>query len=126
AAATPTIAGTARVGFTLSARAGVWTPWPTFSYAWLRDGVVIAGQTGVTYRVQAGDAGSRISVTVTGTKTGYATQSLTSAELQVPAASTPTPTPAPTTPAPTPTATPGTPTPTPTATTPVPTPEPTA
>ncbi|UKF30975.1 sialate O-acetylesterase [Clavibacter phaseoli] len=125
AAATPTIAGTARVGFTLSARAGVWTPWPTFSYAWLRDGVVIAGQTGVTYRVQAGDAGSRISVTVTGTKTGYATQSLTSAELQVPAASTPTPTPAPTTPAPTPTATPGTPTPIPTATTPVPTPEPT-
>ncbi|MDO4056781.1 sialate O-acetylesterase [Clavibacter michiganensis] len=126
AAATPTIAGTARVGFTLSARAGVWTPWPTFSYAWLRDGVVIAGQTGVTYRVQAGDAGSRISVTVTGTKTGYATKSLTSAELQVPAASAPTPTPAPTTPAPTPTATPGTPTPTPTATTPVPTPEPTA
>ncbi|MGJ1428651.1 sialate O-acetylesterase [Clavibacter sepedonicus] len=105
AAATPIIAGTARVGFTLSARAGVWTPWPTFSYAWLRDGVVIAGQTGVTYRVQAGDAGSRISVTVTGTKTGYATQSLTSAELQVPAASTPTPTP---------TATPGTPTPDPT------------
>ncbi|WP_228511832.1 sialate O-acetylesterase [Clavibacter sp. VKM Ac-2872] len=139
AAATPTIAGTARVGFTLSARAGVWTPWPTFSYAWLRDGVLIAGQAGVTYRVQAGDAGSRISVTVTGTKTGYATQSLTSAELQVPAASTPTPTPAPTTPAPTPTATPGTPaptptptatpgtpTPTPTATTPVPTPDPTA
>ncbi|AWG01002.1 hypothetical protein CmiCFBP2404_09985 [Clavibacter michiganensis subsp. insidiosus] len=128
AAATPTIAGTSRVGFTLSAQAGVWTPWPAFSYAWLRDGVAIAGQTGATYRVQAGDAGSRISVTVTGTKTGYATQSLTSVELQVPAASTPTPTPAPTTPAPTPTptATPGTPTPAPPAPTPVPTPEPTA
>ncbi|WP_445443715.1 sialate O-acetylesterase [Clavibacter sp. km1a] len=137
AAATPTIAGTARPGFTLSARAGVWTPWPTFSYAWLRDGVAIAGQTGVTYRVQAGDAGSRIAVTVTGTKTGYVTKSVTSAELQVPAVSTPTPTPVPTTPAPTPTpgtptptptATPGTPapTPTPTPTAPVPTPEPTA
>ncbi|WP_268745652.1 sialate O-acetylesterase [Clavibacter michiganensis] len=122
AAATPTIAGTARVGFTLSARAGVWTPWPTFSYAWLRDGVVIAGQTGATYRVQAEDAGSRIGVAVTGTKTGYATQTNASAELPVPAASTPTPTP--TTPAPTPTApTPGTPTPTPTA--PAPAPEPT-
>ncbi|MFT2751863.1 sialate O-acetylesterase [Clavibacter sp. Sh2088] len=139
AAATPTIAGTARVGFTLSARAGVWTPWPTFSYAWLRDGVVIAGQTGATYRVQAGDAGSRISVAVTGTKTGYATQTTTSAELAVPAASTPTPTPTaptptPTAPAPTPTPdtpspspTPGTPTPTPTPTptAPAPTPEPT-
>ncbi|OUE27017.1 hypothetical protein BFL37_02765 [Clavibacter michiganensis] len=127
AAATPTIAGTARVGFTLSARAGIWTPWPTFSYVWLRDGVVIPGQTGVTYRVQAGDAGSRISLAVTGTRTGYATRTQTSGELQVPAATTPTPTPAPTTPAPTPT--PGTPTPgtpTPAPTTPVPTPEPTA
>ncbi|WP_445445061.1 sialate O-acetylesterase [Clavibacter sp. km3a] len=129
AAATPTIAGTARVGFTLSARAGVWTPWPTFSYAWLRDGVVIAGQTGATYRVQAGDAGSRVSVAVTGTRTGYATRTQASTELQVPAASTPAPTPVPTPPAPTPTATPaptptpGTPTPAPTA--PAPTPEPT-
>ncbi|OUE21021.1 hypothetical protein BFL36_11170 [Clavibacter michiganensis] len=113
AAATPTIAGTARVGFTLTARAGVWTPWPTFGYTWLRDGVVIAGQSAATYRVQAGDAGSALSVTVTGTRTGYATQALTSAALTVPAASTPTPTPAPTTPAPTPTS-------------PVPTPEPTA
>ncbi|PPF50886.1 hypothetical protein C5B94_15050 [Clavibacter michiganensis] len=101
AAATPTIAGTARVGYTLSARAGTWSPWPAFSYSWLRDGEAIAGQTGVTYRVQAGDAGSRISVAVTGTKAGYATRSLTSAELLVPAASTPTP--APTTPAPEPT-----------------------
>ncbi|QIS46295.1 hypothetical protein GW570_05655 [Clavibacter capsici] len=116
AAATPTIAGTARVGFTLSARAGVWTPWPTFSYAWLRDGVVITGQTGATYRVQAEDAGSRIGVAVTGTRTGYATQTNASAELQVPAASTPTPTP--TAPAPTPTPTPTAPAPTPEPTTP--------
>jgi len=100
AAATPTIAGTARVGFTLTARAGVWTPWPTFGYTWLRDGVAIAGQTAATYRVQAGDAGSALSVTVTGTRTGYATQALTSAALAVPPASTPTPTP--TSPAPTP------------------------
>ncbi len=101
AAPRPTVAGTPQVGFTLTARAGTWTPWPAFSYSWTRDGMPIGGQTGVTYRVTDADAGTAIAVTVTGTKAGYATRSLTSTELPVPAASTPTP--APTAPAPEPT-----------------------
>ncbi|RII90356.1 hypothetical protein DZF95_12520, partial [Clavibacter michiganensis] len=96
AAATPTIAGTARVAFTLSARAGVWTPWPTFSYQWTRDGVAIDGQTAVTYRVQEGDQGATIAVIVTGTKTGYVTQSIASAGLLVPLPEAEPETPAPT------------------------------
>ncbi|WP_310889951.1 hypothetical protein [Clavibacter capsici] len=120
AAPTPTIAGSAQVGFTLSARAGTWTPWPTFSYAWTRDGVLIAGQTGATYRVTEADRGAAIAVRITGTRTGYATTTVTSAGMTVPAA-TPTPTVAPTqAPTPAPTTAPQ---PTPTA---VPNPEPTA
>ncbi|MBM7026976.1 hypothetical protein JS515_14765, partial [Clavibacter sp. DM3] len=95
AAPTPTIAGTARVGFTLTARAGTWTPWPTFSYAWTRDGVLIAGQTGATYRVTEADQGAALAVTVTGTKTGYATTPVTSDAMTVPSAPVPTPTVAP-------------------------------
>ncbi|RIJ52028.1 hypothetical protein DZF99_15505, partial [Clavibacter phaseoli] len=108
AAPKPTIAGSPQVGFTLTARAGTWTPWPTFSYSWTRDGVLIAGQTGVTYRVTEQDSGAALAVTVTGTKTGYATTSTTSDAMTVPAptpTATPTATAAPTT-APTPTPTP--------------------
>jgi hypothetical protein len=83
-ASTPTITGTPGVGFTLTARPGVWTPWPTFSYAWTRDGVVIPDQTAATYRVQEGDQGATVAVVVTGTRTGYVTQSIASAGLLVP------------------------------------------
>ncbi|RII87951.1 hypothetical protein DZF98_15480, partial [Clavibacter californiensis] len=131
AAPTPTIAGSPQVGFTLTARAGTWAPWPTFSYSWTRDGVLIGGQTGVTYRVTEADRGAALAVTVTGTKTGYSTTTRTSDAMSVPA---PTPTTTPTA-APTPTATPTAvptqaPTPTPTvaptqAPTPTPTPTPT-
>ncbi|RIJ44430.1 hypothetical protein DZG00_15910, partial [Clavibacter lycopersici] len=121
AAPQPTITGTPRVGFTLMARSGTWSPWPSFSYSWTRDGVLIAGQTGATYRVTEADQGAALAVTVTGTKTGYATTSTTSDGMTVPA---PTPTPTPTAaPTPTPTAAP---TPTPTvAPTTAPAPKPT-
>ena len=80
----PAVTGTAAVGQTLSADAGSWRPWNTsFAYQWLRDGVAISGATAVTYKVQAADAGHKLSVQVTGSATGYTTASKTSAAVTV-------------------------------------------
>jgi hypothetical protein len=79
AAATPTISGTVRVGATLTANPGTWDPTATFSYSWKADGVVIKGATKASYTLTAAEAGKKITVTVTGSATGYVAQSKTSA-----------------------------------------------
>ncbi|MEI7056121.1 M4 family metallopeptidase [Nocardioides sp. CCNWLW239] len=77
---TPTISGTRRVGYTLTAVRGTWKPGTiSYSYQWLRNGKVISGATGRTYRLRSIDRGDRIRVRVTGRKTGYYTKSATSA-----------------------------------------------
>jgi hypothetical protein len=77
--ATPTITGTTKVGSTLTARAGTWAPTPvTLSHQWLRNGVAISGATATTYKLTSTDKGKRISVRVTGSKTGYNTLTQTS------------------------------------------------
>ncbi|MFE4002859.1 M4 family metallopeptidase [Nocardioides sp. YIM B13467] len=79
-AATPTIGGTRRVGYLLTAYPGTWKPSGiTFSYQWLRNGVAISGATGKTYRLRSVDRGDRIRVKVTGRKAGYYTKTATSA-----------------------------------------------
>lgn len=85
AAATPKVTGTAKSGSSLRADAGVWGPGPVqLSYQWNRNGNPISGATQAAYRLSSGDVGRRISVTVTGTKRGYATAARTSGMLQVP------------------------------------------
>lgn len=77
---TPTISGTAKVGYTLTAKPGTWSPSPvTLSYQWLRNGVAISGATASTYKLTSTDKGKRITVKVTGTKAGYTTLAKTSA-----------------------------------------------
>lgn len=71
AAGTPVISGTAAVGRVLTASPGTWTPTPTFSYQWTRDGVAIRGATKATYRLTAADLDADVSVTVRGTRVGY-------------------------------------------------------
>jgi len=69
--ATPTVTGTPLVGQLLRANAGVWSPKGVkLTHRWLRNGVVISGATGKTYRLTRDDAGTRISVSVTGTYPG--------------------------------------------------------
>ena len=69
---TPTISGTRRVGSTLTANRGTWKPGTiSYTYQWLRNGRVISGATGKTYRLRSIDRGDRIRVRVTGRKTGY-------------------------------------------------------
>lgn len=79
-AVTPTVSGTAKLGSTLTATPGSWTPSPVnLTYRWKADGVDIAGATSKTLKVSTTQVGKRITVMVTGTKTGYATAQRTSA-----------------------------------------------
>ncbi|MCJ1685417.1 S8 family serine peptidase [Rathayibacter sp. VKM Ac-2928] len=81
---TPTISGAAQVGKPLTATAGTWSPQPVaLSYQWKRDGSVLQGATGASYTPVAADAGTTLTVTVTGTKTGYTTLSKSSAGVVV-------------------------------------------
>ena len=78
-AGAPKIKGKARVGKKLTALPGTWGPAPvTLTYQWLRNGKPIAGATGVKYKLKNKDKGKKISVTVTGAKSGYTSASATS------------------------------------------------
>ena len=75
----PTITGTAQVDSTLTANAGTWGPAPVdLTYQWKSGGTTISGATAATLVVPAASLGQTITVTVTGTKTGYTTASQTS------------------------------------------------
>jgi hypothetical protein len=92
---TPTITGVAKVGTTLTAKSTAWSPAPvTLKYQWTRGGLPIAGATNSTYKLAAADANALIAVAVTGTKTGYASQTKTSTAKKItPATLTATPKP---------------------------------
>jgi hypothetical protein len=76
----PKITGTVKVGRTLTASVGTWSPKPAFTYQWKRDGKSISGATKSKYTLTSKDAGKRITVTVTGKKAGYKTTAKTSAK----------------------------------------------
>lgn len=82
--AVPTITGTARSGQTLTATDGTWTPEGTTpTYAWSADGTPIGGATSSTYELTPAEVGKKITVTVTASKTGYASASSTSAQTAI-------------------------------------------
>src|SRR5690606_26678393 len=82
-APTPLIDGLAQVGYTLTADPQTWSPAPTLTYQWTRNGVDIAGATSSTYTPVAGDVGANIAVKVTGALTGFTTTTRTSATVTV-------------------------------------------
>ncbi|MFD7021600.1 hypothetical protein [Promicromonospora sukumoe] len=70
--ATPTITGAPKVGSTLTAVPGSWSPTPTsYLYTWKVDGTPVTGATSSTFTVPASAAGKKITVTVTGLKQYY-------------------------------------------------------
>ena len=70
--ANPVIEGTAQVGGTLAAIPGNWAPTPdSFVYQWRRDGVDIDAAAGAFYEVVPQDIGHKMSVEVSGQKSGY-------------------------------------------------------
>lgn len=79
----PTISGIVRVGSKVTARPGTWTSGTTFSYRWYASGQPISGATSVSYTPTASVKGKTLKVRVTGTKSGYATTSRTSAGVTV-------------------------------------------
>ena len=65
----PSISGSTLVGSTLTTTNGTWIgfPAPTFTYQWLRNGVVIVGATIITYVTRVADVGQQITCRVRGT-----------------------------------------------------------
>lgn len=63
----PSLTGTASVGQTLTCSAANTFSGEglSYSYAWLRDGTAIPGQTGTTYSLQAADVGTSVTCSVT-------------------------------------------------------------
>ncbi|TFB66819.1 hypothetical protein [Cryobacterium sp. Hz9] len=79
APAVPIVTGTAQVGSELSTDPGEWTPASVdLTYQWNADGQTILGALNAAYQPTADTLGFELSVTVTGTKPGYATQSQSS------------------------------------------------
>jgi hypothetical protein len=82
----PQVSGQARIGATLAGAAGTWGPESatiTLTYAWLRDGVPIAGASSPTYTVRAEDYGAAITLRVSGTAAGYIPASAISTDVTV-------------------------------------------
>jgi len=77
--APPTISGAAKVGSTLTAKAGTWTSGAALRYQWFAGAQPIAGATSATFVPKAAHVGSRLSVRVTGTLQGYVNKVETSA-----------------------------------------------
>lgn len=73
-AKTPVISGKAKVGKTLKAKQGTWGPAPvTLRYQWYANGKKISKATKSSYKIAKKYKGKKITVKVTGTKTGYTT-----------------------------------------------------
>jgi hypothetical protein len=79
AVSSPTITGTLAVGHKLQSRNPLFSrPGAAITRRWYRDGSPISGAVNTTYRLTRSDAGHRITIRVTGRKTGYGTVSATS------------------------------------------------
>lgn len=111
---TPVISGTVAVGQKLTANAGSWTPsGVTLSYRWYADGVAQStASTSTMYTVKSTDVGKKLTVRVTGSKSGLTTVTKESAQTITVPGSSPTPSPSPTptaspTPTPSPSPSPG-------------------
>jgi uncharacterized protein YkwD len=73
------VSGAAKVGSTLRASLKSFsTPSIKVSYRWYRSGKAISGATRSTYKLVATDKGKKLSVKVTGTRTGYASRTVSS------------------------------------------------
>ncbi|MFH8517458.1 hypothetical protein ACH4CE_20650 [Streptomyces gelaticus] len=76
----PTISGTAKVGRTLKAAHGTWTPTPTsYGYQWYANGKAISGATKSSLTLKSAQRGKKITVKVTARRTGHSSGTAISA-----------------------------------------------
>ncbi len=80
----PVITGDPVVGEQLTATVEPWSPEAAFTYLWLRDGEPIDGADEATYVLTNADAGSSVTVAVTGTAPSHRSVTLTSEAFDVP------------------------------------------
>lgn len=80
---TPMISGSLLVGALLTANPGVWDPGVGFTYQWFAGGSILQGESSSKLRLQNDWAGTHISVKVTGSKPGFASVSVSSAETDI-------------------------------------------
>jgi hypothetical protein len=73
----PSVSGSLTPGSTLTASHGAWDSGVTYSFQWYQNGLAITGATLSTYEIRATDVGRTLSVALTGSKSGYASQSRT-------------------------------------------------
>ncbi len=79
-ASTPTLKGTTRAGYSLWVSMPKWGPGTiSYRYTWRANGQVIAGATGDDLKLTQSLIGKRITVTVSGSKTGFRTSTRASA-----------------------------------------------
>ncbi|MGN6407399.1 MAG: hypothetical protein ACTHMH_03555 [Curtobacterium sp.] len=70
----PTVTGTLKVGGSLTVTAPSWKPAPTtVGYRWYRDGVAIGGAYKTRYTPTVSDRGHKLTVSITGSRSGYET-----------------------------------------------------
>ncbi|WP_264795989.1 hypothetical protein [Arthrobacter mangrovi] len=82
----PTISGTKKAGYTLTASKGTYSATPSsYTYQWYRNGAAISGAKYRTYKLTTADNGKKITVRVTARKTGYHNRAATSAAVEIPA-----------------------------------------
>lgn len=88
--AAPLVVGTVEAGETATCLPGTWSgaPAPTYTFEWLRNGAVVAGQVSDTYDVLRTDAGRALSCRVTGTNAAGSAVA-TSSTVAVPAVAAP-------------------------------------
>ncbi|MFD7312246.1 carboxypeptidase-like regulatory domain-containing protein [Promicromonospora sp. NPDC059942] len=80
----PTVSGSTKMGETVEANPGTWTPgYLTHAYRWLRDGVAIEDATSPRYTITTGDLDSKLSVEVTSVRDGFTDGVATSPERTV-------------------------------------------
>jgi hypothetical protein len=82
-ASRPGLRGVAKVGRSLTAITGSWSPRPKFAYQWLLDGHPIKGATEETLHVKGDYAGKSVSLRITATRTGYSTLETTSGAVEI-------------------------------------------
>ena len=81
---TPKISGTFKVGKKLTAKTTTWKPTKVaLAYQWKRDGKAISGAKSATYKLKKADKKHKISVSITGSKSGYVSVTKTSAAKKV-------------------------------------------
>jgi hypothetical protein len=77
--ASPSLAGTARVGVTLSCSPGSWRGNPSFTFAWLRNGSPIPVTSSAIYKLDVADRGAAVQCRVTAANSAGAATAVSNA-----------------------------------------------